>query len=178
MAKPLAGLFTVFLPLSFFTIGGGQAIIAEVQRQSVTVHHWMTNSEFAELFAVSRMAPGPGSLYITLIGWDVAGPAGAVVATVAIFGPSLVLTYIIARIWSPHGKARWQRSLEAGLRPVAAGMVLASVYVLLMSLNGGWWARGIALSSTAALLATRVHPFLVLAAGSLAFLGISHFIPG
>lgn len=49
-------------------IGGGQAIIADLQRQVADVHHWMTAPPFVNDFAIARMAPGPGSLLATLIG--------------------------------------------------------------------------------------------------------------
>ena len=173
MWKTLTSLFGVFVPLSFLTIGGGQAIIAEVQRQVVTLHHWMTPTEFVDIFAISRMAPGPGSLYITLIGWHVGGFAGAVAATLGIFGPTVILTYLIAHFWSRGQKARWQKAFETGLKPVASGMILASVYVLFTNLNGAYWAQGIALASTATLVLTRANPLLILASGSGLFL-IAH----
>jgi len=175
MTRPVVGLLMVFLPLSFFTIGGGQAVIAEVQRQVVTVHHWMSKTEFANLFAISRMAPGPGSLYITLVGWYVAGVAGAIAATIGIFVPTIALTYVISGFWKPHAKADWQRALETGLKPVAAGMVLASVFVLFMNLNGGSWARAIAVASTGLLSLTRINPLIVLGSGALLFLLLHHF---
>ena len=56
----LLTLIAVFAPLSLVSIGGGPAIIAEMQHQAVTVQGWMTQREFADLFAISRAAPGPG----------------------------------------------------------------------------------------------------------------------
>jgi chromate transporter len=170
MWKTVGNIFAVFLPLSFLTIGGGQAIIAETQRQVVSVHHWLTRTEFVDIFAISRMSPGPGSLYITLIGWRVAGFWGAVAATIAIFGPSILLTYVIAGFWSRFENAHWQRALEQGLKPVASGMILASVYVLLTTLGGAPWAQAIALASTALLYFTRINPLLLLASGGGVFL--------
>jgi len=177
MNRSLGGLLSVFLPLSFLTIGGGQAILAEVQRQVVGVHHWMSREEFLQIFAISRMAPGPGSLFITLIGWHVAGVAGAVAATVAIFGPTALLTYVIAGFWSRYENAPWQKALEAGLKPVAAGMILASVYVLITSLSGAPWTQAIALIATATLVASRIHPIMVLSGGALCFLA-AHMLFG
>jgi len=175
MWKTVGTIFAVFLPLSFLTIGGGQAIIAETQRQVVTVHHWLTQTEFVDIFAISRMSPGPGSLYITLIGWRVAGFWGAVAATMAIFGPSILLTYFIAGFWSRFENAHWQRALERGLKPVASGMILASVYVLISTLRGAPWAQGIALTSTAMLYWTRINPLLLLATGGALFLLLHEF---
>jgi chromate transporter len=169
--KPLLALFAVFAPLSLVTIGGGQAVVADIQRQVVDVHHWMSASDFVTDFAISRMAPGPGSLLVTLIGWQVAGFWGAVVATLGIFGPTAFLIYGVAHVWSRHPGARWQRALEGGLRPVAAGMILAAVCVLMQALDGGWFARGIAIASTIWLVSTRVSPLLLLACGALLFVG-------
>lgn len=162
-ALALAG---VFGPLSFATIGGGIAIVADAQRQIVDVHHWMTAAQFVDNFAISRVTPGPGSLLATLIGWQVAGFCGALAATIGIFGPTAFLIYGVAHVWRRHKGARWTRALETGLRPVAAGMILATVYVLMSGLDGGWWARAIALASTAIVMYTRVNTVLLIGAGA------------
>ena len=170
MSRLLLELFIVFAPLSLATIGGGQTIVADIHRQVVDVHHWMTASQFVDAFAISRMAPGPGSLLVTLIGWQVAGLPGAVVATVAIFGPTLIVIYVVARLWAKYRGAQWQIAIEAGLRPVAAGMILAASYVLLQSLEGGLLALGIALTSTAILMATHANAMMLLCGGAAVFM--------
>ena len=177
MGKLLLSLFAMFAPLSLATIGGGQSVVAGIEREVVDVHHWMTASQFVNDFAISRMAPGPGSLLVTLIGWQVAGVAGAIVATIGIFGPTTFLIYGVAHLWSRNPGARWQKALERGLRPVAAGMILAAVYVLLRSLDGGWLARVIAFGSTGALMASRINPLLLLAAGAAIFLAARIVLP-
>jgi chromate transporter len=165
MEKSLWAIFAVFAPLSLVTIGGGQATIAEIQRQVVDVHHWMTAQEFMNDFAISRLAPGPGSLLVTLIGWQVSGFWGALVATLGIFGPTAFLIYGVAHLWKRHQGARWQLALEAGLRPIAAGMILAAVYVLFLSLEGGWAARLVAVLSTVLVMRSRVNPLLLVGGG-------------
>lgn len=70
-------ILLVFLPLSMVTIGGGQSAIAEMHRQIVDVHHWLSAAQFVDAFAIARLAPGPGSLLATLIGWQIAGFGGA-----------------------------------------------------------------------------------------------------
>ncbi len=168
-ANRYAALAALFAPLSIATIGGGQTIIAAIQRQVVDVHHWMTTAQFVNDFAIARMAPGPGSLLATLIGWQVAGFWGAVIATLALFGPTAFLIYGVAHLWRRHRGARWQIALEAGLRPVAAGMLLASVYVLLQGLDGGWPARALAIVSTVCVMRTRINALLLIAAGAAIF---------
>jgi chromate transporter len=173
MPAILISIVIVFLPLSLATIGGGQSIIAELHRQVVDVHHWMTPAQFVDAFAISRMAPGPGALLVTLIGWHVAGIWGAVLATIAIFGPTTILIYGVANLWSRHERTRWQKAVEDGLRPVATGMILAAVYILFQALEGGWLARAIAVASAGTLLTTRVNPLLLMLAGAVAFIGAS-----
>lgn len=175
MQSILTTLLLIFVPLSFVTIGGGQTIVADMHRQVVDVQHWMTSAQFVDLFAISRMSPGPGSLLVTLIGWQVGGIAGAVVATFAIFAPTAVMTYYVATIWDRFRGARWLRVIEAGLKPVAAGTVLASVWVLLQALDGGWPAQLIALVSTAILVMTPMNPLIILSAGALAFAAFHTF---
>src|SRR2546430_17714463 len=81
--RTLLALALAFAPLSLLSIGGGASLLAEIEHQSVSVHAWTTEREFANLFAISRAAPGPGTMLSTLIGWKVAGLAGAFTATIA-----------------------------------------------------------------------------------------------
>ncbi len=161
---------SVFVPLSFATIGGGQGVVAEVHRQAVTVQGWIPEQQFITDFALSRLAPGPGSLLITLIGWQAAGWAGALVASLAIFLPSSILLYGIAHVWSRYRGRPWQRAVERGLAPVAAGLILAASLTVLQAAQGGWIAWAVAAASTLVLSTTRLSPFVLLAAGAVVFL--------
>ncbi|HEX2724542.1 MAG TPA: chromate transporter, partial [Beijerinckiaceae bacterium] len=62
MDNRLVALFAVFAPLSLLSFGGGQAIVADIQHQTVDVYGFLSNQEFADLFAISRAAPGPSTL--------------------------------------------------------------------------------------------------------------------
>src|SRR5258708_8203843 len=111
----LLALAVVFAPLSLLSFGGGNAVIADIAQQSIAVHHWTSEREFADLFALSRAAPGPGSMLATLIGWKVAGIPGALVATTAYYLPSALLVFGAARLLG-----RWRGSL--GCAPGDAGL--------------------------------------------------------
>ena len=73
----LLALVTILAPLSVASIGGASSVYAPLQYQTVDVHHWLTGHEFVDLFAIARVTPGPGTMMATLIGWKVAGLAGA-----------------------------------------------------------------------------------------------------
>ncbi len=159
----------VITPLSFVTIGGGASIIADLERQSVTVHHWLTASQFLDLFAISRAAPGPGSLLVSLIGFHVDGVIGAIVASLAIFVPTSLILYVLARIWRHYRDASWQHAVERGLAPVAAGLILAGVYSIFRIAEGGIMAWIVAIGAFVALRWLRANPFALLALGGVIF---------
>ena len=162
-------LLLVFAPLSFLTIGSGQSIVGDLRRQAVDVHGWMTDGRFVNLYALSRLTPGPGSVLSAMVGFDAAGLAGALVAAVGIFVPSSLLVFGLAHLWSRYRGARWQVAVERGLAPVAAGLVLASSWALLNAAQGGWLAWVVALGSTTLLLTTRVSPFVLLGIGGVVY---------
>ena len=163
-------LASALIPLSFGTIGGGAGAVADIHRVVVESHGWLTNAAFVNAYAISRLAPGPGSLFVTLIGWQIAGLPGAIVATLALFLPTSILIAGVASVWSRYRGARLLSALEAGLRPVAAGLILAAVFILLQALNGGWFARALALASAGILMRTRINPILLIASGAVIFL--------
>ncbi len=163
-------LLAVFVPLSLLSVGGGQAIIPEAHRQAVEVHGWISQSVFVADFAISKMAPGPTSLIVTLIGWQVAGFAGAAVATLAIFLPSSILVFVLARIWARYRGAPWQKAVEQGLAPVAAGLILAGSLTLFQAAAGGWLAWVVALVATGVIMVSEFNPLLLIGAGACVFL--------
>lgn len=142
----LAELALVFVPLSLLSFGGSNAVVADIEHQTVAVHQWMTGREFADFFALTRAAPGPGSMLTALIGWRVAGFAGAVVATASFYLPAAVLVYALARVWGRWRGRRWHGAVERGLAPVAAGLLLSSGIAVLRISPGGWpiWAAAFA----------------------------------
>ena len=75
----LIALALMYGQLSLLAFGGANAVIPEMQRQVVDVHHWMTAQDFAAMFALAQAAPGPNMMVVGLVGWRVAGVAGAVV---------------------------------------------------------------------------------------------------
>jgi chromate transporter len=168
--KPLLALALVFMPLSLLSIGGGASLLAEIEHQSVTVHAWTTQREFADLFAISRAAPGPGTMLSTLIGWKVAGLAGALTATLALYLPSSLLVYGAARLWGRWRGSVWHTAVERGLAPIAAGLILSGGIAVLRVSPGGAAVWAAAIISTALILCwPRLHPLLLFIAGGVLF---------
>jgi len=80
-ANPVWTLVWTFGLMSLFAVGGANAAIPEMHRIAVEVRHWMTDREFADIYAISQLSPGPNVLIVTLIGYSVAGLGGALAAT-------------------------------------------------------------------------------------------------
>jgi chromate transporter len=166
----LLALALVFAPLSLLSIGGGASLLAEIEHQSVAVQGWTTQREFADLFAISRAAPGPGSMLSTLIGWKVAGVPGALAATIALYLPSSLLVYGAARLWGRWRGSVWHTAIERGLAPIAAGLILAGGIAVLQVSPGGLAVWLAAIISTAVILwRPRLHPLILFAAGGAVF---------
>ncbi|HEX6136556.1 MAG TPA: chromate transporter [Casimicrobiaceae bacterium] len=167
-ASVLAEIATRFAALSLVAIGGINAILPEIHRVVVDVEGWMTSAEFAELFALAQLAPGPNAMVVALLGWKVAGIAGALVATLATCGPSSLACYV-AWQWSDRlRQSRMRAIVQRALAPLAIGLILASGYTLALGADRSPGAFALTLLATAGLAWTRVNPVWVLLAAAVA----------
>jgi chromate transporter len=163
----IAGLFGL---LSLLSVGGGNGVIPDMQRAAVDQYHWMTAREFLDSFAISRAAPGPGSLIVLLVGLKAAGVIGAVLAVLAMYVPSGLIVFLGARAWGSAARAAWRAHAERALAPVAVGLTYASGIALARSTEHDWQALLVTAAATLALALTELHPLLVLVAGAGALL--------
>ena len=93
-------LFLSFLQIGLFSFGGGYAAMPLSQGQVVTLHGWLTISEFTDLITISQMTPGPIAVNsATFVGMKIAGIPGAVVATAGCILPSCIIVTILARLY-------------------------------------------------------------------------------
>jgi chromate transporter len=169
MDSRLLSLFLVFAPLSLMSFGGGQAIIADMQHQTVDIQHWMSGREFVDIFAVSRAAPGPSTLIAALIGWHVAGLPGAVIAAIAIYLPSSLVVYAAVRWWHASKDSRWRNILQRGLTPVAVGLVFAGALAVLQAARVDALQIAATVITAGLLLTTRVGVYAIMGAAALVF---------
>ena len=156
-----------FALLSLIAVGGINPILPELHRQAVDVFGWMTSARFTDLFAIAQGAPGPNILVVTLIGWDVAGLAGALVATLAICGPSCTLAFAAGHLWHRFREARWRNAVQAGLVPLTVGLVAAGAFILARTADTSFGAFAVTVITAAGVFTTRTHPLAFLAGGAL-----------
>jgi chromate transporter len=164
---PLSTIILVFAQLSLVAFGGANAILPDMYRQVVDVQGWLSGREFAALYALAQAAPGPNLMVVTLIGWRVAGLAGALVATLAVALPSSVLIMVLSGVWDRFRGARWRRVVQAGLMPVTAGLIMAGAAVLVRQVASDWITALVLLAALPLFLFTKLHPLLILGAAAL-----------
>ncbi len=121
-------LVLTFLGLSLISVGGGIAVLPEMSRMVVQEHGWMSQLQFAKLFALAQAAPGPNIMVVGLIGWHVAGAAGMFLAMLAMCGPTSLLAYGFSRL--QRREFPWLKRIEKGLVPIAIGLIAASGLLL------------------------------------------------
>jgi chromate transporter len=172
-ANPVWALILTFGWMSLFAVGGANSAVPEMHRIAVDVQHWMTDKQFADVFAISQLSPGPNVLIVTLIGYSVAGVAGALAATLAMCGPTAILAYHVSRLLQRSSHSRWPAIIQAALVPLSIGLMAASCLILARTSDQSWMAVLITVAAAALAFATRLNPIWMLAAGGiLGFAGV------
>jgi chromate transporter len=171
--NPIWSLVRTFGVMSLFAVGGANSAIPEMHRVAVDVQHWLTDKQFADVFAISQLSPGPNVLIVTLIGYAVAGVAGALAATLAMCVPTAVLAYYVSHLLNRSSHSRWPAIIQAALVPLSIGLMAASGLVLALASDRTWAAALVTVAAAALASATRLNPlWLLLAGGFLGFAGV------
>lgn len=176
MTGVLAELARTFALLSLVSIGGVNALLPEIHRQVVDIHGWMTDQAFATAFAIANASPGPNVIFVSLIGWQVAGLSGLLVATLALLVPSSALAYFAGRVltrWSHHPAVA---VLRDSLIPVALGMMLASGLSMMRTVDRDVVTSLISLATTVFVYTTRRNPLWALGSGAIVNVAALHVL--
>ncbi len=164
----LGAMFLHFLALWFVAIGGPSTILPGIHRYVVEVLQVMTSREFAEIYTLAQVAPGPNVMYVTLLGWRLAGWAGAAATTIPLLVPATTLTLLVGHLNERYPNATFGRVIRSGLPPITIGLMFASATILMRAVNHDWRGYLITLLTVALVLRKPWNPLWLLAAGALA----------
>ena len=146
-------LFFEFFKTGLFSVGGGLATIPFLQDMGETTG-WFTNQELTTMIAVSESTPGPmGVNMATYVGYEIAGIPGAVIATLGLIFPSIVVIVIIAGFLQKFRQSKAVDAVFQGLRPASTALIASAglsvaVSVLLFHQSGHEIAPGQAVPLT------------------------------
>jgi chromate transporter len=156
-----------FALMSLFAVGGANAALPEMHRLAVEVMHWMTDQQFANMFAIAQVTPGPNVILVTLIGYHVAGLAGALVTTLAMCGPTCVFAFFIGGVWERFKDARWRVIIQAGVVPVSLGLIAASALIIVRVAAQHWVPVALTVVTAVVTYWLRLNPLWIFAAAAL-----------
>lgn len=122
----LLRLFYEFFKTGLFSIGGGMAAIPFLQHMG-EVTGWFTNQDLTMMIAVSESTPGPlGVNMATYVGFETAGIPGALVATLGVIAPGIIIILIIASFLEKFRNNRHVEAVFDGLRPASTALIVSA----------------------------------------------------
>ena len=122
----LLRLFWEFFKTGLFAVGGGMATLPFLYDMSARTG-WFTEARLADMIAVSESTPGPiGVNMATYVGFETAGVPGAVVATLGLICPSVIIILMIARVLKQFRASKTVDAVFYGLRPCSIALIAAA----------------------------------------------------
>ena len=119
-------LFWEFFKTGLFAVGGGMATLPFLYSMSDKTG-WFTHAQLADMIAVSESTPGPiGVNMATYVGFSTAGVPGAVIATLGLVTPSVIIILFIAKALKAFRENKYVDAGFYGLRPCSVGLIAAA----------------------------------------------------
>ncbi len=171
-AAELLQLFVHFLSLSLLAVGGAITVAPEMHRYVVVEEGWLGDDQFTASIALAQSAPGPNVLFVTLIGWNAGGWAGALAATAGIMLPSSTLSLLAFRWTQRRHQLPWVRAFRIGMAPITIGLLLTTGWILAAQNLANPLLIAVSLATIAVLVKTRINPLWLIAAGALCGIAI------
>jgi chromate transporter len=165
------------LMFSAVSVGGPLAMVSEMHRYIVTEQHWLTDIQFNASVVIAQAAPGPNVLFVALLGWNIGMNVGGygtaffalLVSMIGILLPSSTMIFITSRWVYRNRDRRLVRAFKQGMSPVVISMLIASGWILATAnteAKHDWPLWLVTIITTLLVLRTKLHMFLLLAAGA------------
>ena len=158
-------LFWEFFQTGLFAVGGGMATLPFLYDISDRTG-WFTRQHLADMIAVSESTPGPiGVNMATYAGFITAGLPGAVVSTLGLIAPSVIVILLVAAFLSAFHENKYVVGTFYGLRPASSAMISAAGLVLARVVFAGFDFKAIALAAVLlfATAKSKFHPVVWIA---------------
>ena len=131
-------LALTFASMSLILFGGGYVFIPIIGSIVVLQYGWVTQQEFTDGIAMGQITPGPILISATFIGYKVAGLAGAIISTVAIFGPPAILMITATRVLDFIKRSPVTQAAIHGVHCGVIGLILVAAFVIMNTALPAW----------------------------------------
>jgi chromate transporter len=174
----LSRLFMMCFKAGFLVFGTGLAVVPVLEADSVTRFGWLTHSQFMDGLAMGQVTPGPVVITSTFIGFQAAGFAGAIAATVGMFLPSFInVLFLVPRVWKRFSGTPGARGFSAYAIPAVIGGILGTTLKLGQMTMVGPLAAAVFVSSLVAAIWFRPPAWVLIPVAGLVA-GVSHHFLG
>jgi len=164
----LLQLFIYFLTIGSVLYGSGYVLFAFLEGGLVNDLGWLTQQQLIDAVAIGQFTPGPVLSTATFVGYVVAGPAGAALATLGIFLPSFVFVSLLARLLPWMRSSTWLRAFLDGLNASAVALMTVVTLRLAMAAFVDWETILLGLAAAVAAVFFRVNAALLVVVGAIA----------
>ncbi|WP_198168323.1 chromate efflux transporter [Herbidospora yilanensis] len=162
----LAQLFLTMLKIGSVLYGSGYVLLAFLRGDFVERLGWITGPQLADAVSIGQVTPGPVFTTATFVGYLVAGPIGAFLATVAIFLPSFLFVGLLTRLTDRLRSADWTSALLDGLNAAALALMAGVSWQLGVTAIVDPLTAAIAVVTLVLLWTTRLNNAWYIAAGA------------
>lgn len=132
----IVALFISFFKIGLFSFGGGYAMLPLIQQEVVEKHQWISTGEFLDIIAVSQATPGPVAVNTaTYVGFIRGGILGSTAATLGVIMPSVIIIYILAKLFYIFKDNEIVERAFKGIRIAVVGLIAAAA---IMVANGAF----------------------------------------
>ena len=157
----LIHLAATFAVLSLLAVGGGTAVLPEMQVVLANQFN-IDHLHFVQVYSIGQLAPGPNMLMVLVFGFQIAGFIGSLIVLLSFFLPSSALCYFAGRIWVRVGENPWRRAVQNALEPISIGLMASGVYAVAKASIIGPITITLCLTSLYLIMKTKINPVFVI----------------
>lgn len=171
-AGQLGQLFATMLKIGAVLYGSGYVLLAFLRGDFVERLGWITEQQLIDAVSIGQVTPGPVFTTATFLGYVIAGPLGALLATIAIFLPSFVFVGLLTRLTDKLRSAAWSSALLDGVNATALALMAGVTWQLGRTAIVDLLTAAIAVVTLALLWRTKFNSAWYIVAG--AGIGLAH----
>jgi len=168
---PLIQLTLTFGLLSLLAVGGGTAVLPEMQTMLARQFR-IDHTTFVHIYSIGQLAPGPNMMMVLVFGFQISGLTGAATVMASFFLPSSLLCLSVGRLWKKIGESPWRRAVQNALEPISIGLMCSGVYAVAKSAVLGPLSAVLACIAFAVILFTRINPVMIILASGIIGAGL------